>query len=60
MLQHYEVCPTPLLDVTHSLRVAASFATEDATDNHAVLYVIAVPQISGAITATCPRINKTT
>jgi len=23
ILQHYEVCPTPLLDVTHSLRIAA-------------------------------------
>ncbi|MCK7500127.1 MAG: FRG domain-containing protein [Comamonadaceae bacterium] len=30
MLQHYEVCPTPLLDVTQSLRVAASFALERA------------------------------
>ena len=26
ILQHYDVCPTPLLDVTHSLRVACSFA----------------------------------
>ncbi len=26
ILQHYEVIPTPLLDVTHSLRVACSFA----------------------------------
>lgn len=28
ILQHYEVCPTPLLDVTHSARIAASFASE--------------------------------
>jgi FRG domain len=27
ILQHYEVCETPLLDVSHSLRVAASFAS---------------------------------
>ena len=27
ILQHYEVCATPLLDVTHSLRIAASFAS---------------------------------
>jgi hypothetical protein len=27
ILQHYEVCPTPLFDVTQSLRVAASFAS---------------------------------
>ncbi len=26
ILQHYEVCPTPLLDLTQSLRVACSFA----------------------------------
>lgn len=26
ILQHYEVCSTPLLDLTQSLRVAASFA----------------------------------
>ena len=31
ILQHYEVCPTPLLDVTHSLRIAASFASNGAT-----------------------------
>jgi len=29
ILQHYEVCNTPLLDFTHSLRVACSFATLD-------------------------------
>ncbi len=54
ILQHYEVCATPVLDVTHSLRVAASFATHGARDaglKEAVLYVLAVPQISGAITA---------
>nr|QIG97580.1 FRG domain-containing protein [Bradyrhizobium sp. 6(2017)] len=27
ILQHYEVCTTPLLDVTHSIRIAASFAS---------------------------------
>lgn len=26
ILQHYEVCQTPLIDLTHSLRVAATFA----------------------------------
>lgn len=50
ILQHYEVCPTPLLDVTHSLRIAASFATmETITD--AYLYVLGVPNLAGAITA---------
>jgi len=50
MLQHYEVCRTPLLDVTHSLRIAASFASHDATDE-AFLYVVGVPGLGGAISA---------
>jgi hypothetical protein len=50
ILQHYEVCPTPLLDVTHSLRVAASFASSDA-NNEAFIIVLGVPNLSGAITA---------
>jgi hypothetical protein len=50
ILQHYEVCPTPLLDVTHSLRIAASFASQGAIGD-VFLYVLAVPNLSGAITA---------
>ena len=42
ILQHYEVCSTPLLDVTHSLRVAASFALNNASKD-AYLYVFAFP-----------------
>ncbi|TAV12591.1 FRG domain-containing protein [Rhizobium leguminosarum] len=50
ILQHYEVCKTPLLDVTHSLRIAASFATHEA-QGEAYVFVLGVPNISGAITA---------
>jgi len=50
ILQHYEICPTPLLDVTHSLRIAASFAS-DHRGREAYLFVLAVPNLSGAITA---------
>lgn len=50
LLQHYEVCPTPLLDVTQSLRIAASFASLPNTET-AFIYVLGVPNISGAITA---------
>ncbi|WP_426436692.1 FRG domain-containing protein [Bradyrhizobium genosp. P] len=50
ILQHYEVCETPLLDVTHSIRIAASFASLAKTDT-AFLYVLGVPNLSGAITA---------
>lgn len=50
ILQHYEVCKTPLLDVTHSLRIAASFASLSMS-KQAYLYVIGVPNLSGAVTA---------
>jgi hypothetical protein len=32
ILQHYQVCATPLLDLTHSIRVACSFAQAAAKD----------------------------
>ena len=50
ILQHYEICETPLLDVTHSLRIAASFAS-DHSGNTGYIFVLGVPNISGAITA---------
>jgi hypothetical protein len=50
ILQHYEICSTPLLDVTQSIRVAASFATEMAAQK-AYIYVLGVPNLSGSITA---------
>lgn len=50
ILQHYRVCDTPLLDVTQSLRIAATFASEEAQDN-AFVFVLGVPNLSGAITA---------
>ena len=50
ILQHYEVCTTPLLDVTHSIRIAASFASLAATET-AYVYVLGVPNLSGAVTA---------
>ncbi len=49
ILQHYEVCKTPLLDVTHSLRVAASFASDHDGDRGYV-FVLGIPNISGAVT----------
>ncbi len=48
VLQHYEVCATPLLDVTHSLRVAASFATDQ--DKDGLVYVFALPYPNGTLT----------
>lgn len=50
IVQHYELCATPLLDVTQSIRVAASFAS-DGAQGEVFLYVLAAPNISGAVTA---------
>lgn len=50
ILQHYEICRTPLLDVTQSLRIAASFASQNA-GSEAYIFVLGIPNISGAITA---------
>lgn len=50
MIQHYEISPTPMLDVTQSLRIAASFATHGATGD-AFVFVLGIPNVSGAITA---------
>lgn len=50
ILQHYEICYTPLLDVTQSLRVAGSFASEPLADQ-SFIYVLGVPQLSGSLTA---------
>jgi hypothetical protein len=51
ILQHYEVCRTPLLDVTHSLRIAMSFASHEAKNDQAFLFVVGVPNLSGSVTA---------
>jgi hypothetical protein len=48
LLQHYELCRTPLLDVTRSLRVAASFALLDGAPEGFV-YVIGMPYPYGSI-----------
>ncbi len=49
ILQHYEVCPTPFLDVTQSIRVACTFATLDNEEEYSFVFVFALPYISGRI-----------
>jgi hypothetical protein len=44
LLQHYGVCTTPLLDVTRSARVAASFALAE-TDTDGFIYAIGLPYL---------------
>jgi len=50
ILQHYEVCRTPLLDLTHSLRVACSFAQLQTNEDHAYVFVFGLPYITHRIT----------
>lgn len=49
ILQHYEVCGTPLLDFTHSLRVACSFATLDHDNEFAYIFIFGLPYITNRI-----------
>jgi len=49
ILQHYGACDTPLLDVTHSLRVAASFALDHKEDTGFV-FVFGFPYPNASIT----------
>ncbi|MXV17731.1 FRG domain-containing protein [Hufsiella ginkgonis] len=48
ILQHYEVCDTPLLDLTQSIRVACSFALMNRSSGGFV-YVFALPYITNRI-----------
>lgn len=50
ILQHYEICLTPLLDVTQSLRIAAAFACLNNRSTQGYVYAFGVPNISGGIT----------
>ena len=48
ILQHYEVCDTPFLDITSSLQAAASFALRHRTST-GILYVLGFPHVNGSI-----------
>ncbi len=57
ILQHYQVCPTPLLDITQSLRVAASFAQSSIRPTagsvsgsaEAYVYILGMPYLPNGI-----------
>lgn len=49
VLQHYQVCSTPLLDITHSIRVACSFAQIESTDSNAFVFVFGLPYATNRI-----------
>ena len=47
IIQHYEICTTPLLDVTGSLQTALTFAIGEKNEGY--LYVLGFPQRAGPI-----------
>jgi len=49
ILQHYEVCQTPLLDFTHSVRVACSFAQLRNNSRQAYIFVFGMPYLTNRI-----------
>jgi len=49
ILQHYQVCPTPVIDITHSLHVACSFAFEGNPGTTGIVYVLAMPWPTDAV-----------
>ncbi|MBA1140459.1 FRG domain-containing protein [Mesorhizobium neociceri] len=49
ILQHYEVAETPLIDLTHSLRVACSFAQLKKSTDVAYVYVLGLPHVTNRI-----------
>lgn len=51
ILQHYELWPTHMIDVTRSLPIAIAFATANAKANKACLYAFSLPDLRGSITS---------
>lgn len=49
IIQHYEVCGTPLLDFTHSLRVACSFAQMNNANGKAFVFMFGFPYLTNRI-----------
>lgn len=49
ILQHYEVCATPLVDITHSLHVACSFAFDRNRGKTGIVYVLGMPWATDSI-----------
>ena len=49
LLQHYQVCRTPVLDITHSIHVACSFAFDGNKGATGMVYVLGMPWANDAI-----------
>ena len=51
IIQHYEVCPTPLIDFTQSLRVACSFAFLGNSSDFGYIFVFGLPYLTNRISS---------
>ena len=49
ILQHYEVCSTPFLDFSQSVRVACSFAQINNDSEYGFVYIFGLPYITNRI-----------
>jgi len=49
LLQHYQICKTPLLDFTHSLRVACSFAQCNNDYKYGFVFIFGLPYLTNRI-----------
>jgi hypothetical protein len=49
ILQHYRVCETPFLDITHSIHVACSFALDNNIGEKGYIFVLGLPPIIESI-----------
>ena len=49
ILQHYEVCATPLLDFTQSVRVACSFALAKESADDPFVFVFGLPYLTNRV-----------
>lgn len=58
IIQHYEICPTPLLDLTQSLQSALSFAIGDGR-KEGYLFVLAFPHLTGPVSVSVESMTQT-
>lgn len=57
ILQHYGICPTPLLDVTASIQTALSFALYSDRDE-GYIYVLGFPHLSGGVSVSVESMTQ--
>ena len=50
ILQHYDLWPTPLVDITSSLHLAVCFALDFGRRNEGYVYVVGLPELHGSVT----------